>query len=280
LREIDVLIIEKKIEELFISANYHLPESIKDKINASLESEDSKLGNEVLSILKENYIKSENGVYPICQDTGMAIVFMEIGQDIKFINGYIIDAINNGVRNAYLNGYLRKSIVEDPLFRKNTADNTPAVIHTEIVKGDKVKISVAPKGFGSENQSGLKMLVPSDGRDGIIDFIVKGVIETGGKGCPPCVIGVGIGGNFEYSALLAKKALLLDSYNNNLDPFYKEMEDEILDKINESNVGPMGLGGKATCLGVNILTYPTHIAGLPVAYNYSCHASRHKSAVI
>jgi fumarate hydratase subunit alpha len=210
----------------------------------------------------------------------MAVVFLEIGQEIQFTGGYIIDAVNSGVKKAYQNGYLRKSIVSDPIARKNTNDNLPAVIHTEITKGDKLKISVSPKGFGSENQSGIKMLSPSAGREGIVDFIVSGVIKSGSKGCPPCIIGVGIGGNFEYSALLAKKALMIPLDEKNPDDFYRNLEDEIMDKINSSRIGVMGLGGDITCLGVKILTHPTHIAGLPVAYNYCCHSCRHKSVVI
>ena len=280
MRVVDVLVIEQEVEKLFIEANYILPDDIKKEINKAVSSERSELSKELLKILKENYEKSEEMIFPLCQDTGMAVIFLEIGHEIKFINGYIIDAVNNGVKNAYQNGYLRKSVVNDPLRRINTDNNLPPIIHTEITRGDKLKISVIPKGFGSENQSALKMMSPSDGRKAIIDFVVNGVINSGGKGCPPSVIGIGIGGDFEYCALLAKKALLIPLDLGNPDQYYQEMEQEILEKINSSKIGSMGLGGNISCFGVKILTFPTHIAGLPVAYNYCCHACRHKSVII
>ncbi len=280
MRKIDISIIEREVEKLFIDSNYILPDDIKDGINKAISNEDSELSKKALKILKENHEKSEEMIFPLCQDTGMAVVFLEVGNEVEFVNGFIIDAIHNGVKKAYENGYLRKSVVNDPLIRENTNNNLPPIIHTEIVKGDKIKITAMPKGFGSENQSGLKMMSPSDGREGIIDFVVNGVITSGGKGCPPSIIGIGIGGDFEYSALLAKKALLIPLNENNPDKYYQEMEEEIIAKINNSNIGAIGIGGKISCLGVKILTYPTHIAGLPVAYNYCCHASRHKSVII
>lgn len=280
MRKIDVLFVEKQVEKLFIEANYNLPNDVKKKLDEAIQKEDSPIPKNILKILRENYKKSENMIFPLCQDTGMAIVFLEIGQEIRFSGGFVLDAISRGVKKAYHNGYLRKSIVDDPLKRTNTNNNLPAIIHTELTKGDKLKITVIPKGFGSENQSALKMMVPSAGREAIIDFIVNGVIESGGKGCPPCIIGVGIGGDFEYCALLAKKALLIPLDRQNPNPFYNEMEQEILNKINESCIGSMGLGGKITCLGVKIVPFATHIAGMPVAYNYCCHSCRHKSVVI
>jgi len=281
LKEIHTSRIEKEVEKLFIEANYILPDDVKKKIIESIDKENKHpLAKNIFTIIKENYEKSEKMIFPLCQDTGMAIVFLEIGQDIVIKGGYIIDAINEGIKNAYNNGFLRKSIVADPINRENTDNNLPAIIHTEIKKGDKLKITAVPKGFGSENQSALRMMVPSEGREGIINFIVNGVISSGGKGCPPCIIGVGIGGDFEYAPLLAKKALLIPLDQENNDPFYREMEKEIFDKINQSNIGSQGFGGSVTCLGVKILTYSTHIAGMPVAYNYCCHSCRHASIVI
>lgn len=285
MRRIDVILVEKEVERLFIEANYILPPDIKKEIDKAVLNEKSKLPKDTLKILKENYQIAEEMVYPLCQDTGMAVIFLEIGNEVEFINGFIIDAVNNGVKKAYINGYLRKSTVSDPLKRINTNDNLPPIIHVELVKGNKIKLTAMPKGFGSENQSALKMMSPSDGKKEIIDFIVNGVISSESKGCPPSIIGVGIGGDFEYCAYLAKKALLipLDQKNNDKnynDKIYQEMEEEILNKINKSKIGPLGLGGKISCLGVKILTCPTHIAGLPVAYNYCCHSCRHKSIVI
>jgi fumarate hydratase subunit alpha len=280
MRKIDVNIITKEVEKLFINANYILPDDVKYKINDAISKEKNVLSKNILNILKTNYEKSEKMVYPICQDTGMAIVFLEIGQNIEFTGGFILDAVNNGVEAAYKNGFLRKSVVADPLRRTNTGNNLPAIIHTEFVKGDSLKISVLPKGFGAENQSAIKMFAPSDGKNAIIDFIVNGVIASGGKGCPPSIIGVGIGGDFEYSAIMAKKALLIPLDKPNSDPFYKAMEEEILNRINKSGIGSQGIGGYVTCLSIKILTYPTHIAGLPVAYNYCCHATRHASTEI
>ena len=280
MRTIDVFVIQQKVEELFIKAAYCLPQDIEDAINKAYKNETSKLSGNILNIIIKNHKKAREMEYPLCQDTGMAIVFLEIGQNVHFTGGFICDAINKGVANAYTKGYLRNSIVGDPFDRKNTNNNTPAIIYTEIVMGDQVKIFVLPKGFGAENQSQIKMMMPSDKKDAVIDFIVKGVISSGGKGCPPCVIGIGIGGTFEYSAYLSKKALLIPLDKTNPNPFYAKMEDEIIKKINQSNIGPMGIGGKTTALGVKILTSATHIAGLPVAYNYCCHSCRHQSITI
>lgn len=280
MRKIDLLTVANAVEKLFIDANYLLPEDVKSEIEKSIDLETTPLAKNILEVMKENYEKSSKMSYPLCQDTGMAIVFLEIGQDIEFYNGFIYESIASGVEKAYKNGYLRKSVVLDPLKRTNSGNNLPPIIHTEFTRGDKLKITVIPKGFGAENQSKLKMLAPSEGREGVINFIVDGVIKSGGMGCPPCIIGVGLGGDFEYPAFLAKKALLIPFDKPNEDPFYKEMEEEILTKINKSGVGSQGVGGDITCFSVKILTYPTHIAGLPVAYNYCCHSTRHKSIVL
>lgn len=270
-------LIKDSVEKLFLEANYILPQDIKDKINESINIETDERAQEILRIIKQNYEIAEEKVYPICQDTGMAVVFIEIGADVEIEGGFIYDAITEGVRSAYDKGYLRKSVVVDPLRRENSNTNLPPIIYTELVKGNKLKISVMPKGFGAENQSKQKMMIPTAKADDIIEFVVNGVIASGGKACPPSVIGVGIGGTFEYSAYLSKKALLLPLNSKNPDPYYAEMELEILRKINMSGVGSQGLGGAVSCLGVKILTYATHIAGLPVAYNYCCHACRHSS---
>ncbi|MBP7553827.1 MAG: fumarate hydratase [Spirochaetes bacterium] len=269
--------IKENVEKLFIEANYILPRDIKDKINESIDIETDNRARELLQIIKKNYEISDEKIYPICQDTGMAVVFIEIGADVEIVGGFINDAIAEGVQNAYDKGYLRKSVVVDPMRRENSNTNLPPIIYTEMVKGDKLKISVMPKGFGAENQSRQKMMNPTATAEDIIEFVATGVIASGGKACPPSVIGVGIGGTFEYSAYLSKKALLLSLNSKTPDPYYAEMEQDILQKINLSGVGSQGLGGKVSCLGVKILTYPTHIAGLPVAYNYCCHACRHSS---
>lgn len=280
MRKIDVNDIENIIEKLFIEANYILPPDIIKKIDESVLLETNPTAKSIMGILKKNYEISLEGEYPLCQDTGMAIVFLEVGQEIFFENGFINDAIYNGVEKAYRNGYLRKSIVIDPIKRVNSNTNLPPIIYTDFVNGDKLKISVMVKGFGAENQSKQIMMKPTATREEIVDFIVKGVVGSGGKACPPSVIGVGIGGTFEYSAILSKKALLRSIDQPNKIEFYNEMEKEILEKINQSGVGSQGLGGDITCFGVNILTYPTHIAGLPVAYNFCCHSCRHKSIVL
>ena len=280
MREIPVDKITKAIKEMCIEGNCCLNEDIKEAIESGFQNENSEIAKSVLEdILKNAEIaKAKNA--PICQDTGMAVVFLEIGQDVCFTGGNLYDAVNEGVRQGYREGYLRKSVVADPIRRGNTEDNTPAIIHTEITEGDRVKMTVAPKGFGSENMSAIKMLKPSEGRDGVVDFVIDTVKNAGSNPCPPIVVGIGIGGTFEKAAILSKKALLRDIREGNPDEYYSELENELLKKINETNVGPQGFGGKTTALGVNIETFPTHIAGLPVAVNISCHVTRHLSREI
>lgn len=280
MRELDVQCIADKIAQLCVEANHYLGEDIKACIRQKAEEETWPVAKDVLVSIEENIAIAEEGVFPLCQDTGMACVFLEIGQDVHLTGGLLEDAVNEGVRRGYGEGYLRKSIVEDPLRRVNTRDNTPAYIHTEIVAGDKVKITVAPKGFGSENMSRIKMLPPSAGEDGVKDFVVDTCLQAGANPCPPIVIGVGIGGTFDKAALLAKKALLSPAQEPNSDPYYAQMETELLERINQLGIGPQGFGGKTTALAVSIRTTPTHIAGLPVAVNVNCHVSRHKEAVL
>lgn len=280
MREIDVKVIEDKIRELAIEANYYLPKDIKDKIKFSKENEDYPIAKDILEKIEENYRVAETENKPLCQDTGMACIFLEIGQEVYFIGGNLEDSINNGVRRAYKDGYLRKSVVSDPIRRINSNDNTPAIINYKIVSGDKVKITFAPKGFGSENMSALKMLKPSDGIEGVKKFVIDSVINAGGNPCPPIVVGVGIGGTFDRVAYLAKKALTRELTERNKDSFYADVEDELLEKINKLGIGPQGFGGRTTALAVNIETFATHIAGLPVAVNINCHSTRHKEAVI
>lgn len=280
MREIDLKIIEDKIAELCIEANHFLGEDVKCCISDMLKAETWPVAKDVLNSIQENIDIAEEGVFPLCQDTGMACVFLEIGQDVHFTGGLLKDAINEGVRRGYTDGCLRKSIVEDPLRRVNTGDNTPAYIHTEIVSGDKIKITVAPKGFGSENMSRIKMLPPSAGEEGVKDFIIETVEAAGANPCPPIVVGVGIGGTFDKAALMAKKALLFPINEKKKDPYYADMEMELLKRINELGIGPQGFGGRTTALAVNIIAAPTHIAGLPVAVNINCHVSRHKEAMI
>ena len=280
MREIDVCEIIATIEKLCIDANLHLPSDIKCAVKSCYKAEDGVVAKGVLENIIKNFEIAENDNIPVCQDTGMACVFMEIGQDVHITGGDLTDAVNEGVRRGYINGFLRKSVVKDPVLRGNTGDNTPAMLYTEIVKGDKIKITVAPKGFGSENMSQIKMLKPSDGVEGIKDFILKVVEEAGPNPCPPMVVGVGIGGTFDKCALLAKKALLRPIDSQNANEFYADLEKELLEKINALGIGPQGFGGRTTALGVNIETMPTHIAGMPCAVNISCHVTRHKSAVI
>lgn len=277
IREIDANIISEAIAEMCIEANTVLPQDVKTAIENARAAEDCATACDVLDKIIENY--NIAGDVPICQDTGMACVFLEIGQDVH-INGNLADAVDEGVRKGYTEGYLRKSVVKDPLDRVNTKDNTPALFYTELVPGSKVKITVAPKGFGSENMSRIAMLKPSEGAEGVKQFIVETVKLAGPNPCPPIVVGVGIGGSFDKCAYLAKKALLrnLDSHNEN--PFYADMEDELIGKINALGIGPQGFGGKTTALGVNIETMPTHIAGLPCAVNINCHVTRHVSKII
>jgi fumarate hydratase subunit alpha len=280
MRSISVQEITKNIKEMCIEANYVLSEDVKSAIYQNQETESNQIGKQILSQLKENMDIAKNESIPICQDTGMAVIFMKIGQDVHFEGGNLEDAINEGIRQGYEEGYLRKSVVKDPVERVNTKDNTPGVIHYEIVSGDQVEITVSPKGFGSENMSRVCMLKPADGIEGIKDAILETVKLAGPNACPPVVVGVGIGGTFEKCALLAKKALTRELGSHNPIPYVSELEEEMLEKINNIGIGPAGLGGNTTALGINIETYPTHIAGLPVAINMCCHVNRHKNRII
>ena len=277
MREINAKDITEQVKRLCMEANSYLPEDIKERINKSEQEEPWALAKNILGIIHENYLIAEENYVPVCQDTGMACVFMEIGQDVH-INGNLEEAVNEGVRQGYTEGCLRKSVVRDPLDRVNTTDNTPAMIYYDIVPGDGFKLTVAPKGFGSENMSQIKMLKPSDGLQGVKDFILKVVEEAGPNPCPPIVVGVGIGGTFDKAALLAKKALMRNTNVRNADPFYADLEEEMLQKINALGIGPQGFGGQTTCLGLAIEQMPTHVAGLPVAVNVSCHVTRRASA--
>ena len=280
MRELNVSEITKNIKEMCIEANHYLSEDMKNIFAASVQKEESPLGKQVLNQLSENLEIAANDMIPICQDTGMSVIFINVGQDVHFIGGDITDAINEGVRQGYVEGYLRKSVVNDPIIRENTKDNTPAVIHFNIVSGDKVDITVAPKGFGSENMSRVFMLKPADGIDGVKEAILTAVKDAGPNACPPMVVGVGIGGTFEKCAVLAKKALTRDLKEKSETEYVRELEAEMLEKINMLGIGPGGLGGTQTALAVNIETYPTHIAGLPVAVNICCHVNRHCHRVI
>ncbi|MDK2919442.1 MAG: fumarate hydratase subunit alpha [Candidatus Petromonas sp.] len=280
LREISVNEITKAIKEMCISANYNLGQDVIDAFKAYKEKEVSPIGKEILENLIKNCDIAKNKEVPMCQDTGMAVIFMEIGQDVRLTEGDLEDAINEGVRQGYKEGFLRKSVVEDPLIRKNTGDNTPAVIYYDIVPGDKVKIIFAPKGFGSENMSKTKMLKPSDGMKGVEDFVVEVVSAAGPNPCPPIVVGVGIGGTIDKATYMAKKALLRPIGEHNELKHIKEMEERLLKKINNLGIGPQGLGGRTTAIAVNINVFATHIAGLPVAVNINCHASRHEERII
>lgn len=267
--------IVKNIKEMCIEANHYLSSDMDKAMKQAVESEVSELGKKVLSQLQENLKIADEEVIPICQDTGMAVVFLEVGQEVHFEGAAIEDAVNEGVRQGYTEGYLRKSVVKDPLIRENTKDNTPAVIHYAIVPGDEVKITLAPKGFGSENMSRVFMLKPADGIEGVKKAILTAVADAGPNACPPMVVGVGIGGTFEKCALLAKQALTRNVQESSSIPYVRELEAEMLEKINQLGIGPGGLGGTTTALAVNINTYPTHIAGLPVAVNICCHVNRH-----
>ena len=279
MRELSAAQITEAVSRLCIDANCHLTEDVKSCIRNCRDCENWDAAKEILDRIIENYEIADQNDQPVCQDTGVACVFLKVGQDVH-IDGNLYDAINEGVRQGYGEGYLRKSVVRDPLDRVNTGDNTPAMIYYDIVPGDKVEVTVAPKGFGSENMSRIAMLRPSDGIDGVRNFVIKAVEEAGPNPCPPIVVGVGIGGTFDKAAYLAKAALLrpLDKHNDN--PFYSELEQELLQKINSLGIGPQGFGGRTTALAVNIETYPTHIAGLPVAVNINCHVTRHKTEVI
>ncbi|MCC8051051.1 MAG: fumarate hydratase [Clostridiales bacterium] len=280
MREIQVSRITEEIERLCIEANEHLPEDVKCAIQRCRACEDGEIAKGVLDDIITNYKIADEEQVPICQDTGMACIFLEIGQDVHLVGGDLTEAVNEGVRRGYQNGYLRKSVVIDPVRRGNTGDNTPAMLYTEIVPGEQIRITVGPKGFGSENMSAIRMFKPSAGLQGIKDFILE-VVETAGPNpCPPMVVGVGIGGTFDKCALLAKKALMRPLDVRNPDPFYAELETEMLEKINQLGIGPQGFGGRTTAIGLNIETMPTHIAGMPCAVNISCHVTRHKVAVI
>ena len=280
MREVDVAVITDNIKEMCIEANHYLTDDMKKVFNEAVDTEESPLGKQVLNQLKENLEIAVNDMIPICQDTGMAVVFINVGQDVQLTGGDITDAVNEGVRRGYVEGYLRKSVVADPIYRENTKDNTPAVIHYSIVPGDKVEITVAPKGFGSENMSRVFMLKPADGIEGVKDAILTAVRDAGPNACPPMVVGVGIGGTFEKCAYLAKKALTRNLDEESPVEYVRNLEKEMLDKINKLGIGPGGLGGTKTALAVNVETYPTHIAGLPVAVNICCHVNRHAHRIV
>ncbi len=275
IRTVETDLITENIKEMCIEANYYLSPDMDRAMKQAADTEKSELGKKILNQLQENLKIADEETIPICQDTGMAVVFLEVGQDVHFEGISVEDAVNEGVRRGYAEGYLRKSVVADPLIRENTKDNTPAVIHYSIVPGDKVKITVAPKGFGSENMSRIFLLKPADGAEGVKDAIVRAVQDAGPNACPPMVVGVGIGGTFEKCALLAKKALTRPVGEHSDIPYIEEMEAKLLQKINGLGIGPGGLGGSTTALAVNINTYATHIAGLPVAVNICCHVNRH-----
>lgn len=280
MRELDVSLVRDTVAKLCIGANTVLPEDVRAAIRDFQTREDWEIARGVLDQIVENYQIAHRENVPICQDTGMACVFLEVGQEVHFVGGGLYDAVNEGVRRGYGEGYLRKSVVRDPIRRGNTGDNTPAMIHVDIVPGDRVTVTVAPKGFGSENMSAVKMLKPSDGLDGVKQFILDTVESAGSNPCPPMVVGVGIGGTFEKAAYLAKKALIRPLDVRNPDPYYAELEGELLEKINALGIGPQGFGGMTTALGLNIEVLSTHIAGLPCAVNIGCHATRHATEVL
>ena len=275
MKSISVEEVIKQIKEMCIEANHVLAPDMVEALNNSANSEKSPLGKQILSQLQENLKIAKEDMIPICQDTGMAVVFVEIGQEVHIEGGLLEDAINEGVRQGYVDGYLRKSVVKDPLIRENTKDNTPAVIHYKVVAGENLKLTLAPKGFGSENMSRVFMLKPADGIEGVKNAILTAVADAGPNACPPMVVGVGVGGTFEKCALMAKQALTRPVGEHSEIPYVKDMEIELLEKINKSGIGPGGLGGSTTAFAVNINTYPTHIAGLPVAINICCHVNRH-----
>lgn len=280
MRTIEVSNITQNIKEMCIEANHYLTKDMDQSLKRALVDEKSELGKQVLNQLQDNLKIASEDMIPICQDTGMTVVFMEVGQEVHFTGGNIQEGIHEGVRQGYVEGYLRKSVVKDPIYRENTKDNTPAVIHFEIVPGDKVKITVAPKGFGSENMSRVFMLKPADGIEGVKKAILTAVREAGPNACPPMVVGVGIGGTFEKCALMAKKALTRNIEEHSCVPYVKDLEEEMLMTVNKTGIGPGGLGGTTTALAINIETYPTHIAGLPVAVNICCHVNRHAVRVL
>lgn len=280
MRRINVETITQNIKEMCIEANHFLSPDMKKVFDEAAASEESPLGRQILGQLEENLCIAGEEMIPICQDTGMAVVFIKVGQDVHLIGGSLTDAINEGVRQGYVDGYLRKSVVKDPIYRENTKDNTPAIIHYEIVEGEQVEITVAPKGFGSENMSRIFMLKPADGIEGVKDAILTAVRDAGPNACPPMVVGVGIGGTFEKCALMAKHALTRNLNEESPVPYVRDLEKEMLEKINGLGIGPGGLGGRVTAMAVNIETYPTHIAGLPMAVNICCHVNRHAHRVI
>ena len=280
MKEIQAKEVTDVVEKLCVDACTRLGEDWWQAIDNAISQEESPLGKDMLRIVKENARLAADTGEAICQDTGLAVVFLEIGQDVHVVGGDLYEAVNEGVRRGYVNGYLRKSVVKDPLIRENTGDNTPAIIHVQIVPGSDLKIVVAPKGAGSENSSGLKMLKPADGKDGVVNFVLETVEAAGPNACPPIVLGVGIGGNLETSALLAKKALLRPLGRRHPEPHIAGLEEEILELVNKTGIGPQGLGGRITALDVHVEVYPTHIASLPVAVNIQCHASRHAEAVL
>ena len=280
MRDVSVSEITKNIKEMCIEANHFLTDDMKEALKNAYKQEELAVGKNVLAQLQENLDIAGSDMIPICQDTGMTVVFMEIGQEIHFTDGNLEDAINEGVRQGYIDGYLRKSVVSDPLIRENTKDNTPAVIHYSIIPGSQIRITVAPKGFGSENMSRVFMLKPADGIEGVKKAILTAVKDAGPNACPPMVVGVGIGGTFEKCTLMAKKALTRNIKQHSPISYIKDLEIELLDEINKSGIGPGGLGGKNTALAVNIETYATHIAGLPVAVNICCHVNRHSTRII
>ena len=275
MRTLNVEEISKNIKEMCIEANHFLSKDMDIAMKNAVSTEKSPLGKKILSQLQDNLKIAGKDMIPICQDTGMAVVFLEIGQDVHFEGGNLEDAVNEGIRRGYVDGYLRKSVVKDPILRENTKDNTPGIIHYKIVPGDQVKIKVAPKGFGSENMSRVFMLKPADGIEGVKEAVLTAVKDAGPNACPPMVIGVGIGGTFEKCALMAKEALTREVGSHSDIPYVKELEEELLERINKIGIGPGGLGGTTTALAVNVNTYPTHIAGLPVAVNICCHVNRH-----
>ncbi len=280
MKEIQAKEVTDVVEKLCVDACTRLGEDWWQAIDNAISQEESPLGKDMLRIVKENARLAADTGEAICQDTGLAVVFLEIGQDVHVVGGDLYEAVNEGVRRGYVNGYLRKSVVKDPLIRENTGDNTPAIIHVQIVPGSDLKIVVAPKGAGSENSSGLKMLKPADGKDGVVNFVLETVEAAGPNACPPIVLGVGIGGNLETSALLAKKALLRPLGRRHPEPHIAGLEEELLELVNKTGIGPQGLGGRITALDVHVEVYPTHIASLPVAVNIQCHASRHAEAVL
>lgn len=281
LKEFDAKYIENIVKKICIDANFHIDTDVKEKIQTASFSENSSTGKEILEIISKNHDLAAEKQMPLCQDTGVAIFFVEMGQDIHIVNGSLTDAINEGVRKGYKEGYLRKSMVDDPVFeRKNTKDNTPAIIYYNVVEGDQLKITFAPKGGGAENMSQIRMMKAADGIEGIEAFVLESVKSAGGNPCPPILLGIGIGGSFEQSALLAKKALMIPVNQSNPDPKWAEVEAGLLEKINNLNIGPMGLGGNTTALSVKILTTACHIASMPVAINFQCHCHRHKTIII